>query len=106
MKFPLTEEEREVYAAHIRRAAERARATLKPGDRIRVTRCGGASPTFTFVGWAPLLAGDGPSRWMESAGGSDDLSPFSVLAVNGKPTSFRDDPTAHLADPFDRQDAV
>lgn len=104
VRFPKTEAEREEYSAHVGRAADRARAVLKPGDRIRVTRCGGASPTYTFDGWAswltPEYAGR-PPRWMQSKSGIDDLSPFCVLAVNGVPTSFRDDPKAHLSNPFD-----
>lgn len=81
-----------LYREHHDRCIERAKAALKPGDRIRVTRCGGGSPTFTFFGW------DG--RWIMSNGGTNDLSAMCVIAVNRKPTSFRDDPEAHLADPF------
>jgi hypothetical protein len=86
------------------RAADRARAALKHGDRIRVTRCGGGAPTFTFVCFddrTNACVNEGkPPFWMISASGHNDLSPASVIAVNGVPTSFRDDPAAHLADPF------
>lgn len=106
MICPMTKDERIAYSRHISRTAERARVVLKPGDRIRVTRCGGSAPTFTFEGWSPWLLPEmaGPPRWMRSKS-VDDLSPFCVIAVNGVPTSFRDDPTAHLADPFDNGDA-
>lgn len=108
--FPQTEAEREVYRAHNDRAADRARAALQHGDRIRVTRCGGGSPTFTFVGFDEDTPGvrDGSLKpyWMVSKSGLNDLSPFCVIAVNGKPTSFRDDPASHLANPFDIPEAV
>lgn len=76
----------------IGRAAARAQAVLRPGDRIRATRCGGGSPTFTFSHWE--------GRWAVSKSGVNDISPWSIIAVNRRPTSFRDDPAAHLADPF------
>lgn len=108
-RLPVTEAERAAYSAHLGRAAERARTALMKGDRIRVTRCGGSAPTFTFDGFAdwftPEMAGK-PLRWMRSKSGLDDLSPFCVLAVNGVPTSFRDDPAAHLANPFDIPETV
>lgn len=93
-----TEAERQQYLAEVHGAAERAYAALKLGDRIRVTRCGGSAPTFTLDGFVEF---NGHRRWMRSRSGIDDLSPYCVIAVNGVPTSFRDDPAAHLANPFD-----
>lgn len=92
-----TDDEKARMRAERYRARDRAKAALKPGDRIRVGRCGGAFPTYTFVGFD-----EGSSYWMVSKSGRDDLSPYCVIAVNGVPTSFRDDPEAHLADPYDR----
>lgn len=110
MKFPQTEEERAEYRAELYRAADRARATLKPGDRIRVTRCGGAAPTYTFTGFDEFTPGvqegQRPPFWMTSKSGLNDLDPSCVIAVNGVPTSFRDDPETHLADPLDRKIAI
>lgn len=103
--FPKTPEERRAYDAQLTRAADRARAALKPGDRIRVTRCGGAAPIYTFDGWATNYGANTTtetSRWMRSISGVDDLSPFCLIAVNGEPTSFRDDPAEHLADPYEQ----
>lgn len=86
-----------LYRKRSDRAVERAKAVLKEGDRIRATRCGGGSPTFTFVGWE--------GRWITSRT-RDDISPMCVIAVNGVPTSFDDDPEAHLADPFRGVDPI
>ncbi|HEY0149890.1 MAG TPA: hypothetical protein VGB70_12915 [Allosphingosinicella sp.] len=72
----------EAQAAENRRAVERAKAVLKPGDRIRVTRCLGLKRTFTFDGW------DG--QWAVSRSGISDLHPASIDRLNGVPTTFRD----------------
>lgn len=107
MRFPMTESERAAYSAHRYRAAERARAALRQGDRIRATRCGGGSPTFTFSGFDENTPGVREGRcapyWIFTKSGIC-VSPFCIIAVNGVPTSFRDDPAKHLADPFDRED--
>lgn len=64
------------------RARDRAGKALKPGDRIRVSRCGGIVATYTFAGWE--------GYWAVSKSGIADLSPASILKVNGVPTTFRD----------------
>lgn len=59
------------------RAYHLARATLKPGDKIRVLCCGNSRGSiFIFAGW------DG--RWAVSRTGVDDLAPAGILTVNGK----------------------
>lgn len=65
------------------RAQLRARATLQPGDRIVVERCGGVRPRYTFTGW------DG--HWATSAS-RNDLAPRCIIRLNGAPVSFLDPP--------------
>jgi hypothetical protein len=84
----------EAMRAESGRAFDRAKAGLQIGDRVKVVRCGGAARTYTLTGW--------DERCFTSKSGAGDLSPYSIIAVNGVPTSFRDDPKTHLADPFDR----
>jgi hypothetical protein len=81
-----------------KRATERARASLKPGDKIRVTGCGGTVATCRFVGFDTKSDGS-PSDWICSRT-RDDIHASHIFRVNGVPTSFRDDPAAHLADIF------
>lgn len=84
-------------AAH-KRATARARAALQPGDKIRATGCGGMVATYRFVGFDTRIDGS-PSDWICSPS-RDDIHASHIIQVNGVPTSFRDDPAAHLADPF------
>jgi hypothetical protein len=58
----------------------KAKAFLKKGDRVRVTKCPGTPRTITFDRW------DGP--WMVSKSGIDDYHPSNVTKVNGKHKSF------------------
>lgn len=81
-----------------RRATERARAVLKPGDKIRVIGCGGTVATCRFVAFGTKADGS-PVDWICSRT-RDDISASHIIRLNGVPTSFRDDPAAHLADPF------
>lgn len=90
----LTEEQR---AGH-RRATARAREALKPGDKIRATGCGGTVATYRFVGFDTRMDGT-PSDWICSPS-RDDIHASHIIRVNGLPTSFRDEPQAHIADPF------
>lgn len=80
------------------RATERARALLKPGDRIRCTGCGGKVATYKFIAWDRSRVTDEPNSWIISAS-RDDLHASHIIRLNGQPHSFRDDPSAHLADP-------
>lgn len=72
----ITEEQREEG----KRAVGNAKAILKPGDRIRVSRCGGIRATYTFDHW------DG--NWIVSKSGIDDLHALSVDRLNGEPCCF------------------
>lgn len=63
-------------------AVENAKATLKKGDRIRVSRCGGIVATYTFDHW------DG--NWIVSKSGIDDLAATSIEKLNGVPINFAD----------------
>ncbi|WP_269220869.1 hypothetical protein [Brevundimonas vesicularis] len=75
---------------HIARAVERAKAVLQPGDKIGLTICGGGRAYYRMVGWGGLNGAYIESRT------SDELSPYNIVALNGVPTSFRDDPEEHL----------
>lgn len=66
---------------HIK-AVENARGILKPGDKIRVDRCGCFSATYTFDHW------DG--NWIVSKSGIDDLFAGSITRLNGTPVNFYD----------------
>ena len=57
-----------------------AKKVLKPGDRIRVSRCGGIESTYTFECWC--------GNWIVSKSGIDDLSASSISKVNGINTTF------------------
>ncbi|MFT3998386.1 MAG: hypothetical protein QM667_13365, partial [Asticcacaulis sp.] len=70
------------------RATARAKAILKPGDRITGTRCNCGSTrqaTYTFSYF------DG--QWIVTNSGHSDLHGYYVTKVNGQPVSFRDPPT-------------
>lgn len=64
-----------------KRATERARFILKPGDRLTVTHCPGTKRWIVFDGW------DGD--WICSRT-RNDYHASHVSKVNGVPTSFRD----------------
>lgn len=70
--------------AEMGRATERAKAVLRPGDRLVVTSCPGTKRWVRFIGW------DG--SWIVTAT-RDDFSAINISKVNGVPTSFAD-PTA------------
>jgi len=61
-------------------AVAKAKQVLKPGDRIRCSRCGGIVATYTFDGW------DG--NWIVSKSGINDISPTHISKLNGQPISF------------------
>ncbi len=69
-------------------AVENAKKTLKKGDKIRVSRCGGIVATYTFEGW------DG--NWIVSKSGIDDLSASSIEKLNGAPIDF----TTKISEPM------
>jgi hypothetical protein len=76
----VTEEQRAERVAAFLRAEAAARAVLKPGDRIRVTKCPGTKRWITFAGW------DG--YWIVSKSGINDYAPGCVDRVNGQAVDF------------------
>lgn len=70
----------EEQIARCRLATENAKKVLKPGDRIRCSRCGGIRATYTFSHW------DG--NWAVSKSGISDLSANSIDRLNGQPVTF------------------
>lgn len=62
-------------------AEQNAKRILKPGDRIRVTKCPGTKRWVTFAGW------DG--SWIVSKSGIDDYHPAAVDMLNGEPVDFK-----------------
>ncbi len=78
--MPATEEQRQAA----KRATDRARGILKPGDQLYFTRCGGLRSRAIMTGW------DGD--WICSKNLSD-IHAHHILRVNGKPVSFRDPAT-------------
>jgi hypothetical protein len=76
MMIPDIEERRRLFVL----AAQNAKLVLKPGDRIRVSKCPGKKRWVTFAGW------DG--SWIVSKSGINDFSPGAVDMLNGKPIDF------------------
>ena len=70
--------------AVLRQANERAyaaaKAVLRPGDRLRVTKCPGTKRWIAFAGW------DGQA--IVSKSGIDVFSPLCVDRLNGEPVDF------------------
>lgn len=62
------------------RACAAARAALRPGDRLRVTKCPGTKRWITFAGWG--------GKWIVSKSGISDFSPLCVDRHNGTPVDF------------------
>lgn len=67
--------------AHAKRATERARDALKPGDVIQFTRCGGTKARAIFKGW--------DRDWICSAT-CNDIHALHIFKLNGEPVSFAD----------------
>jgi hypothetical protein len=61
-------------------AEANAKKVLKPGDRLRVTKCPGTKRWITFQDW------DG--HWIVSKSGINDFSPLSVDMLNGEAVDF------------------
>jgi hypothetical protein len=70
------------------RAVRRAKAILKPGDKLYVEVCGGRGVTVTMVGWNtdPYLSDYIVTKSLDG----DEIHPSNVRKVNGKPVSFSD----------------
>jgi len=77
MQVPPIEERRRLFLL----AEQNAKKVLKPGDRIRVSKCPGTKRWVTFAGW------DG--HWIVSKSGINDYSPGAVDMVNGEPVDFK-----------------
>lgn len=80
--------------AALNRATGRARAMLRPGDRLHVTRCGGSKAVVTFTGFDSFFP-----DWICSAT-RNDIHAFHIYKVNGAPVSF-DDPPGFSPPPFE-----
>lgn len=76
----LTEEQKEENRRWAQLAETNAKKTLKPGDRLRVTKCSGTKRWITFSHW------DG--HWIVSKSGIDDYHPITVDMLNGQPVDF------------------
>lgn len=76
----MTNELREQRLKRYNEATERARAALKPGDRLRVTDCPGTKRWIVFAGW------DGRQGLLSKSGRV--YSPYTIDRVNGRPADF------------------
>lgn len=65
-------------------AEQNAKKVLKPGDRLRVTKCPGTKRWITFAEW------DG--HWIVSKSGINDYSPMCVDMLNGEAVDFTKTP--------------
>lgn len=77
MTIPTVEVRRRLFLL----AEQNAKKVLKPGDRIRVTKCPGTKRWVTFARW------DG--HWIVSKSGRSEYSPGTVDMLNGKPVDFK-----------------
>ncbi len=71
----------EEQKALLKRATERARAVLKPGDRLSARRCCDQKIHVTMSAW------DGD--WIVSRSGIDDIHAAHIYRLNGRPVDFR-----------------
>jgi hypothetical protein len=76
----LSEEEKEYHRQRFKRAVENAKKVLKPGDRLRVSKCPGTKRWITLARW------DG--CWIVSKSGINDYPASTVDRVNGEPVDF------------------
>lgn len=76
----LTEEQKAENHRKFLIAVANAKKTLKPGDRLRVTKCPGTKRWITFAAF------DG--NWIVSKSGINDYAPMCVDMVNGNPVDF------------------
>lgn len=80
----LNEELRKLNHERSLLAEQNAKKVLKPGDRLRVTKCPGTKRWITFAGW------DG--HWIVSKSGINDYSPLCVDMLNGDAVDFTKTP--------------
>ena len=67
--------------AHAKRATDRAKAVIKPGDWVSRTMCMGVKSRFKFTHW------DGDWACGRSV---YDAHAMHIYAVNGAPVDFKD----------------
>jgi hypothetical protein len=84
----LTEEEKERNRKLSLIAERNAKAVLKVGDRLRVTKCPGSKRWITFVSWS--------GHWIVSKSGIDDFSPICVDMLNGDYVDFTKPVETHV----------
>jgi hypothetical protein len=84
----LTEEEKERNRKLSLIAERNAKAVLKVGDRLRVTKCPGNKRWITFASWS--------GHWVVSKSGIDDFSPLCVDMLNGDYVDFAKPVAAHV----------
>lgn len=81
----LTEEQREENRKLCRIAVANAKPLLKPGDRLRVTKCPGTKRWITFAGWRG-------ENEIISKSGRGEYHPMCVDMLNGAPVDFTKTP--------------
>lgn len=86
----LSEEQRHWNREMSLLAEQNAKKVLKPGDRLRVTKCPGTKRWITFSGW------DG--HWIVSKSGINDYSPRCVDMLNGETVDFTKTPNAKVSE--------
>lgn len=77
----LTDEQMEERKKLCRIAVANAKKVLKPGDRLRVTKCPGTKRWIVFAEWR-----DGNE--IISKSGLGEYHPFNVDMLNDKPVDF------------------
>ena len=80
----MLKEQRAENRRQSRIAEKNAKKVLKPGDRLRVTKCLGTKRWITFAEW------DG--HWIVSKSGINDYSPLCVDMLNGEAIDFTKTP--------------
>ena len=76
----LTEEQKARNREQSLIAEKNAKAVLRVGDRLRVTKCPGTKRWITFASWS--------GHWIVSKSGIDDFSPLCVDMLNGDCVDF------------------
>lgn len=84
----LTDEQKAMRREQSLIAEKNAKAVLKVGDRLRVTKCPGTKRCITFASWS--------GHWIVSKSGIDDYSPFHVDMLNGDYVDFTKTIAAHV----------
>jgi len=76
----ISDQERAERRAKALAAEINAKTILKPGDRLRITKCPGTKRWITFSHW------DG--NWIVSKSGISDFHPAAADMLNGSPIDF------------------